>query len=355
VFNAMPARDSNPKPVRVGIVGAGANTRAKHIPELKAIPGVELRSVCNRSRESSARAAAAFGIPEIRETWQELVRDDGIDAVVIGTWPYLHAPVTLAALEAGKHVLCEARMAMDLREARAMLAAHRRHPALTAQIVPAPFTLEADPVVTGLIHDGFAGRLLAVEVRAAGGAFVDRAAPLHWRQDATLSGLNIMSLGIWYESLMRWVGTAAAVYAQGLTAVPERRDAEGRPQPVAIPDHLDVVARMACGAQAHFLVSAVTGAVPSNRIALYGEDGTLVFDDGRLLGARRGEDRLRAIPVPPLPGTGWRVEREFIDSIRGATPVARTTFEDGVRYMAFTEAVHLSMRAKREVAVEGVG
>jgi predicted dehydrogenase len=52
-------------PMRIGIVGAGNNTRVRHIPGLKAIPGVEIVSVCNRSRESSQRAADAFHIPKV--------------------------------------------------------------------------------------------------------------------------------------------------------------------------------------------------------------------------------------------------------------------------------------------------
>src|SRR5919199_175874 len=130
--------------IRIGVVGAGGNTRLHHIPKLKKIDGVEIVSVANRSRASSARVAQEFGIPRVHDHWQELVNDPGIDAVVIGTWPYMHCPVTLAALAAGKHVLTEARIAMNAAEARQMLAASRAHPALVAQIVPGPFTLAVD-------------------------------------------------------------------------------------------------------------------------------------------------------------------------------------------------------------------
>ena len=100
--------------IRVGLVGAGANTRRKHIPGFQACPGVEIVTVANRSIESSGRVAQEFGISRVAESWQEVVRDPEVDAVCIGTWPYLHREATCAALEAGKHVLCEARMAMDL-------------------------------------------------------------------------------------------------------------------------------------------------------------------------------------------------------------------------------------------------
>ena len=103
-------------PIRIGIVGAGNNTRVRHIPGLKAIPGVEIVSVCNRSRESSQRAAEAFNIPKVYEDWRALVAADDTDAIVIGTWPYMHREITCAVLAAGKHVMCEARMAMKDRK-----------------------------------------------------------------------------------------------------------------------------------------------------------------------------------------------------------------------------------------------
>ena len=106
--------------IRVGIVGAGANTRLRHIPGLQAIEEVEIVSVANRTIESARRVAREFGIPKVFDHWEDLVMARDLDAVVIGTWPNLHCAVTLAALDAGKHVLCEARMARNAKEARAM-------------------------------------------------------------------------------------------------------------------------------------------------------------------------------------------------------------------------------------------
>ena len=179
------------KPVRIGLVGAGGNTRTRHIPGLKAIPGVEIVSVANRSRESGARVAAEFGIARVYDSWQELVRADDIDAVCIGTWPYMHCPITVAALEAGKHVLCEARMAMNAAEAKTMLAASRKRPELIAQIVPSPRTLEVDSTIQALLKSGHIGPLLALELNVAEGP-IKPDAPFHWRQDKALSGYNIL-------------------------------------------------------------------------------------------------------------------------------------------------------------------
>ncbi|GAB2880528.1 Gfo/Idh/MocA family oxidoreductase [Uliginosibacterium flavum] len=337
--------------IRVGVVGAGANTRDKHIPGLRAQPGVEVLSVVNSSRASSEKVARELSIPQVADSWRALVEDSGIDAVMIGTWPYLHCPITLAALAAGKHVLTEARIAMNAAEARQMFVAAQARPDLIAQVVPAPYTLGVDRTVQRLLREGFLGRLLTIEVRVADGKFLDSAAPLNWRQDADLSGLNMMSLGIWYESVMRWVGEANSVTAKGRTFVTQRVDAAGRLRAVRVPEHVVVLADMVCGAQATFTVSAVTGLMKSSEIVLCGSEGTLRFADGHLYGARKGDAALQAVPIPADEAGGWRVEEEFINAIRGIEPVSHTSFADGVKYMEFTEAVVRSMAEGRELAV----
>src|SRR5712664_1097275 len=144
VASMLPCRPMINQTIRVGFVGAGANTRKHHIPKRKAQPGVELVAVANRSKESGERVAREFGIGRVHAGWQEIVNAPDIDAVCIGTWPYMHCEMTTAALGAGKHVLCEARMAMDATEGRRMLEASRKAPSLIAQLVPAPHTLELD-------------------------------------------------------------------------------------------------------------------------------------------------------------------------------------------------------------------
>src|SRR5213594_1789205 len=171
----------------VGFVGAGNNTRRRHIPGFQKQPGVELVAVANRTKESGERVAREFELTRVYENWRDLVRARDVDAVCIGTWPSMHCAITVAALEAGKHVLCEARMAMDAAEGRRMLAAARRASNLVAQLVPAPHTLEVDATLQSLLAEGYAGEVLAVELQAAQGRFVDPDEPLHWRHDAARS------------------------------------------------------------------------------------------------------------------------------------------------------------------------
>src|SRR5579883_1119497 len=298
-----------PPPIRIGVVGAGANTRGRHIPGMRAIEGVEIIAVVNRSRASSERAAQELGIPHVHDTWRDLVRDPAIDAVMIGTWPYLHCPVTLAALEAGKHVLTEARMAMNAAEAHAMLATSRRHPDLVAMIVPAPFTFAVDPTVTRLLAEGYLGELQSVDLRVSGG-FLESGGPLHWRMDRDLSGLNIMTLGIWYECLLRWLGPARSVTALTRVAAPYRTAERGARRAVQVPDHVEILAEFPPGAIARLHVSAVAGLMPGPEVWLFGSAGTLRFQQSgsRLFGARRGERELQEIAIPEDQRNSWRVE-----------------------------------------------
>ena len=328
--------------VRVGIVGAGANTRLRHIPGLQAIAGVEIVSICNRSRESGERVASEFEIPKVYDDWLELVKAEDTNAICIGTWPYMHCPVTLAALESNKHVLCEARMAMDAQEAHAMLAAARGSPHLIAQVVPAPMTLKVDATIQEHVAGGYLGDVLAIEVRVTQDNFIDNQGPIQWRQNRELSGYNILHMGIWYEMMMRWVGPASSVMAMTNVYTRRRSDESGNPHTVTVPDHVDILCEMACGAQALMRFSSVTGLAPTSEVWLYGSEGTLRLEGPpslTLSGGRRGDSGLTEIPIPPEKQGAWRVEEEFINAIRGTENVTHTPFEVGVQYMEFTEAV----------------
>lgn len=332
--------------VRVGVVGAGANTTAKHIPLLQAIAGVEIVGVGNRSEASSAAVADCFGISKTYVHWEEAIADLDTNVIVIGTWPYLHCPVTLAALEAGKHVLTEARMAMNADEALCMLNASRTKPELVVQVVPSPITLFADATIQRLIAEGFLGRLLAVESRMRGG-FIDPTAPMHWRQNVELSGHNIMAMGIYYEAIIRWVSRASNVMARGKIFTEQRSNEYGELQPVKVPEHLDVVADLECGAQLHLQQSAIAGLLDDDAIYLFGSEGTLRLTGEKLFVGRRGEESLTEIPIADSDRGEWQVEAEFVAAIRGEREVTHTTFADGLHYMQFTDAVARSLQSGR--------
>ena len=135
----------------------------------------------------------------------------------------MHNTMTLAALEKGKHVLTEARMANTAQEAREMLAASRRHPDLVCQLTPTSTTYKIDRLLQRLISEGFLGELLSVEVQALQNRFADINGELHWRHDRELSGHNTLNIGASYESMMRWLGRGNRVMAMSKIHVPYRR------------------------------------------------------------------------------------------------------------------------------------
>src|SRR5260370_9936982 len=149
----------NNQKLRIGIIGAGSIVRARHLPALKKNPEVEIVAVSNSTYESSekfCRENLPHAIP-IRD-WAELVATPDIDIIWIGTTPYMHSAVTISALEAGKHVFCQARMSMDLAEAEEMLAASKRYPELVTMLCPPPFGLRGDLMVKKILAENYIGR-----------------------------------------------------------------------------------------------------------------------------------------------------------------------------------------------------
>lgn len=334
--------------IRVGVIGAGENTRKRHIPGLQAIPGVTITHVANRTEASASKVAKEFGIPCIATDWKDLVNSPDIDAICIGTWPYTHAEMTIAALEKGKHVLCEARIAANSKEAEAMLATIQLHPHLVAQVVPSPLTLKFDKTIQNIISSRQLGDIVAIDVRGTGNQFVDFDAPLHWRQSKTFSGNNIMMMGIFYEALMRWVGEATSVMAMGKVVVTHRGGEE-----VLIPDHVDIICSMACGAQARMQFSTVLGhAEHTQDIWLFGTAGTLHLDiTSSVLRVGERSGQMMEITVDPSDADSWRVEDEFVGAMRGTEKVVLTDFATALRYMVFTDAVTESLEQQRAVTV----
>lgn len=339
------------KTIRVGLIGAGGNTRSRHIPGLLEQDNISIDVVANRTVESGQRIADEFNIPRVAESWTDIIADKDIDAICIGTWPYTHATMTIAGLDAGKHVLCEARMAMNANQARDMLAASRRNPDQVAQIVTAPHTLPVDRTIKDLIGSGTIGDLITIDARVtAGSNFPNPETPVHWRHDRVLSGNNIMAMGIWYEGMMRWVGPARTVHAVGQSVVKHRRNEDGHRVPMPIPDHIDIIGQLEQGGQMRFSMSTVSGHAPANAdVYIFGTEGTLrlhVDKEGKqtLYAGTRNDDGLSEVAIDPAKKGGWRVEEEFINAIRGLEPVTHTDFATGVKYMEWTDAVTQSLR-----------
>jgi predicted dehydrogenase len=240
-------------------------------------------------------------------------------------------------------------LALNAAEAHQMLEAARRHPQLVTQVVPSPYGLTGHDVMTELLQSGYLGELREVHVFSLTTALADPAAPLSWRQDAALSGYNMLSLGILHETLLRWAPPPVRVLAQAHAFIPSRIDPEsGVRRPVGTPDSVQVLAALENGARAVYHFSGVAPFGHGAGITLYGTEGILHYDldADRIRGASRRSGKkgarmteLEDIHIPEEKARPWRVEADFINAIRTGAAIELTDFETGVAYMEFTEAV----------------
>ncbi len=114
--------------IRVGIIGCGGIANGKHMPSLKKVPGVQMVAFCDIVVERAEKAAAQYGVPgaKVYEDYKKLLEDKTIDVVHVLTPNRAHSFITVDALEAGKHVMCEKPMAINSVEAKKMLDAAER-------------------------------------------------------------------------------------------------------------------------------------------------------------------------------------------------------------------------------------
>lgn len=346
--------------IRVGFIGAGAICRQRHVPGLRAQAGVELVGVVNSTPESSARAAAEYGIARTYESPEALIASDDIDVVWIGTQPYLHRPYSVAALEAGKHVFCQARMALDYADARLMHDAWARS-GRTAMLCPPPHYMRGDRAMRRLLGEGYVGSVFHVNIRHFIEDYVDPNAPVHWRQVASISGVNTMHLGMLFEVVQRWLGPLTSVSATAATHIAERPGAQtnqGAGQThVERPDSVAVAGTMANGAilAATFCGVGRFGGEP-NMVEVYGSEGTIRYlagldapGSGKMLIGKRSDAALHEYVIPASEEVGWQAEADFINAVREGKRDPEPSFLDGLHYMEVTDAIFQSVASGRAV------
>ena len=339
--------------ISIGVIGAGNIFRRRHFPALKRMDDVSITAIANRSVKSARDIASEFdlGAETMDDPYAVIERND-IDAVMVGTWPSKHHPYGMAALDAGKHTFLQARMAMNLREAKELYA-KAQETEVTTQVCPSPLAMHGDSFVRGLLADSYVGDVYEVYGDIRSGRNADPDEPRHWRQVERYQGLNALALGILIEVVHRWVGFAATVSAHAETHIKERPlpDGDGT-GPVERPTTVHINSRMENGATGNFVFSEVARHAPASRIGVYGSDGTLVYnlDTDTLLGAKAGDDELSEISIPEDEVNEWTVERDFVDAIRhGDCP--QTAFYEGMKYMEFTEAAFRSAETGSEIAL----
>lgn len=339
------ARSTNQK-LRIGIIGAGEIVRQRHLPALQKHPEVEIVAVSNSTYESAEKFCQE-NAPEATpmQNWADLLSLPEIDIVWIGTPPYMHSAVTVSALEAGKHVFCQARMAMDLAEAQEMLATSRRFPELVTMLCPPPFGLRGDLLVKKLLAENYLGRPHHVRLQSFTGAYLNGDAAAHWRQRIEISGLNVLALGIYVEVLQRWLGNITGVYARGATLHPVRQGYE-----VQVPDLITILCTFANGAEGVLEFSGIDALAAGDRLEVYGDVGTMTYDFGTdvIQAGKIGDRDLHTVELTPALEGEWSVEDDFVAAVKSKGRIRpRPDFDDGLAYMRVVQAVADS-RARNE-------
>lgn len=327
--------------IRIGIIGVGAVAQSRHIPRLKAIEGVELAMAWNRTLSKAQDVASEFGFSTAVADWRDIAESPDIDAVVIATPPGTHHEMTLASLAGDKHVLCQARMSRNLKEAHEMRDAAAQSGKVTCLYPPLP-GLKGDRTMLRLLQDDYIGELREAHV-------VGMAAPAprdsyDWRRDPDVTGLHLLTMGMWVEVLNRWVGPATSLGARAAYHFDKVKNSDGELVDATVPDSVSITADLECGATASYHFSTEASFAGPHKIELYGSKGALIYTlfGDEIHGATAGMSSMQ--PIEPLPDEIrlQTTDAEFIQAIREGTSV-HPSFDEGVQYMEFCEAVGQSV------------
>jgi predicted dehydrogenase len=351
--------------IRIGIIGTGFGQSAM-VPGLRRVAGAELAAICSARRERAEAAAKAHGIPLAFDDYRAMLAEANLDLVCIATPVATHAPMTLAALEAGCHVLCEKPMAMDVREATAMLQAAEA----AGRVHMIDHELRFNPTrtrIAELIATGYLGRIYYANICNVSGMRGDPSRPWDWWSDRSRGGGALGANGSHQVDLLRWwLGEITSVSGQLNTFVQQRPDpAEGGVlRTVDSDDQFSFSARFAGGAQAHVFVSYVAHHGGANQVEIHGERGSLVLDQADRLWAKLlgGEVEELTVPdplegAPGVPNGVWarsfvHLAEELVTALREQRAPARgATFRDGLRCQQVLDAIRQSHAEERWVTI----
>jgi predicted dehydrogenase len=369
--------------IRVGIIGTGRIATLVHLPSLRLMPeACELAAVASRTEAGARACAERWGIPRVHATWQELLADPGLDAVVVCPPSGLTAAVATAAAAAGKHILCEKPLGLTSSEAQAVLRSAEASPgvrmvAFTFRFVPALRYLKR------LVTEGHFGEIRHWRLSYFTDFMLDPATPVAWRNQRAQAGAGILAdMGSHGIDFARYLlGEIAAVSGASRLYVPERpgRDGGGRVV-VDADDACAFAAEFAGGALGTFdLNRAVAGRGGTGRanyqsIEIHGTGGAAIYELTRpfelqiSLGPAmtrtqqwaRAEVPTDLMKVPGSPRNvrlddpllGYRLDQgvTFLKAIRGETS-DYPTFQDGAAAQRVVDAVEQSARERRWVTV----
>ena len=329
-------------------------------------------AIYNRTRPRAEKLAAEFAIADIYSDTESVLQRDDIDVISISMPNNMHYDLSLAAIDAGKHVYCEKPLAMNFKQADEMWARAERAGVKTGM----QFNTRNDPVnikIKNLLEEGYVGEVNHIELNFASDFCANPDLPMMWRFDKSVAGTGALGdLGVYVIDTARWlIGEFSALSGMLRTYIPERR---------VIPDGYDLFEVLAMGRtndapttgemaqvdnddEAIFLArfeNGITGQIKASRInndpqtKLLGTEGVLMKDPrtNKLLGRRRGEREFSEVDVPPR-DQDETIVSQFVRNIRNDSNIG-PTFYDGKQNQAVIDAVVLSATQQRWVQVDEI-
>ncbi len=336
------------EPIRIGVIGTSWWPDLYHLPTFAADERVNLVAICGRNRERAQAMATKYAIPHVFTDYRAMIAQGDLQAIVISTPVDQHFPMTMAALDAGLHVLCEKPLALNAADAKQMYERAEsqgvRHQTY--------FTWRWLPhyrYMRDLIAQGTVGRLYHIQLDFLSGNARNPA--YTWRFDPQHSNGVIGELGSHMIDMAHYlVGDIARVNARLVTNVP-RYGADGQPMTSAC-DTATVLIEFADGSQGTMDVSAVARTREpafAQTVTLHGEAGSLtacaeLFSNPTLQLAK-GEEGFQPLALPdayllgidPLQPLGQQMDalfrqqpvggRLFVDAILAGQTVAPSFYE----------------------------
>ena len=352
-------------PLRAAVIGTGGIARLRHIPAFQRGEELGLSKLVAIADpiEASLRTAAADAPGVDTSTdWHAVVARPDVDVVSVATPNAYHEEISIAALRAGKHVLCEKPLALDLAGARRMLEVAAQSGKRTGvnfryRWVPAAKYLHE------LVAAGELGEIRHAIMTYFNAGLADPDRPVRWRQTKAEAGSgNLGDLGSHMIDLAHWlVGPVSRVTARLTTFTKERPALEGGRVKVDVDDAASCIFEFANGATGTLTASGVAlGRGNDQRLELYGTKGSAVYEIARAdrggdvlhlcLGSQAKVEGWAAVPVP-RPYDASNPLDPFVDFLRAvhADREPPVTFVDAVRAQEVIEAAELSDRENRWV------
>lgn len=245
-------------PLRWGILGSGW-IADKFVESVKAHTRQDIAAVGSRSRASAEAFSARWNISGVYDSYEALVNADGIDIIYIASPHNMHCEHALLAIEAGKHVLVEKPMALNLAQAQSMVTAARRKGVFLAEALWTYFLPKFD-VLQQVLDAGTIGGIRSVYTE-----YGEYLPPDHRIFDASLAGGPLLDLGTYPVSLL-----------VKLLGVPDRVVGLGQTDPAGVNGQLSVVLANASGALG--TMSTTLYGFTSTNAAIIGTKGSIRFD-----------------------------------------------------------------------------